>query len=89
MICHGTGRASPGGSVVTPLATPYEVSAFVEARNAWQHLKQPMIDKRDLLEVAMKEAGLDKYEFDSKVVAIEKDEKVTVRTKKNKEEDDE
>lgn len=52
---------------------------FEEARNEWQAAKQPMLDARDLLETAMKEAGITRYEFGGKVVEIIAEEKVTVR----------
>lgn len=55
---------------------------FVQARNAWQALHDPMMNKRDLLEAKMKEHGLKAYEFDGKVVELVQSEKCRVRTKK-------
>jgi hypothetical protein len=55
---------------------------FVDLRDNYLAHKQPMIDKRHLLETAMKEAKLTYYEYDGKEVRIEGEEKATVRKKK-------
>lgn len=55
---------------------------FVDARDEWQALNRPMVDARDLLEIAMKEAKLRTYEFDGNEIGFEASEKLFVRKKK-------
>ncbi len=61
---------------------------FVEARDFWQGCKPAMITARDLLESAMQEAKLTRYEtLDGRIVELIASEKVSVT--KKKEADDE
>jgi hypothetical protein len=55
---------------------------FVEAREAWQELKTPMLNARGLLEAKMKQLRLDRYEFDGNEIVFEKEEHIVVRRKK-------
>lgn len=56
---------------------------YLDARDEWMGNKQPFMDARDLLEAAMREAGVTAYEFDNKVIAFEGPEPhVKVRVKK-------
>lgn len=61
---------------------------FVEARDAYLALKQPMIDKRHLLETKMKELKLTTYEFDGNEIVLEHEEHAVVRRKKKGKKDD-
>lgn len=57
--------------------------AYVEARTERMQLLTEEVKRRDLLEVAMREAGLKVYEYDGKTVELVAEEKVKVRTKKD------
>lgn len=52
-----------------------------ETRAERMRLTQEEGDKADLLETKMKEHGLDSYEYDGKIVKLERLEKVKVRKK--------
>ncbi len=56
--------------------------SFVSFRNKWQKAKDPMIERRLILEALMKKHQLKSYEYDGKIVQFVAEEHLKVNVKK-------
>lgn len=74
---HLSGMEPPRHDDLDDLADRY-----VDLRDKRMRLQEDEGNKRDLLQVKMKEHKLTSYEYDGKVIEIVADEKVKVRKKK-------